>query len=207
MTNSGFLTGIYVVLVPVLGVLVFRQWPHPVIWPAVVLVMGGIFLLAGGNLDGLTRGDAWTILCALLWACHVLVLGRISPTNNRPFLLACTQFFTCGVLGTVIGLALEPVSLAMIAGAAREILFAGVVSGGVAFTLQVIAQRHTTSAQAAIFMSSESLFAATFGAVFLAERIPLIGFVGCLMIFAAMMMVEIVPMVTGRRGKKAYHTV
>ena len=94
----------------------------------------------------------------------------------------------------------EPVALSMVFASMTEIVFAGVFSGGVAFTIQAIAQRHTTAPQAAIFMSSEALFAALFGALFLGERIGAIGLVGCAMIFLAMLAVELVPMLRERRA-------
>jgi len=200
VTNSGFLTGLYVVLTPVLGVALWRFWPHPVVWPAALMALAGIALLSGGAFTGLSRGDWWTILCAALWACHVQFLGRFVG-SARPLQLACSQFFVCGFLGIAIALAVEPVAWSMITASATEILFAGVISGGLAFTIQAIAQRHTTAPQAAIFMSSEALFAALFGALFLGERIGATGLAGCALIFVAMLSVELVPMM--RRHKPA----
>ena len=193
VTNAGFLTGLYVVLTPIAGIAFFRHWPHPVIWPAALLALAGIFLLSGGRLDGLAAGDGWMVLCAVLWACHVQVLGRFAA-SARPLQLACAQFFVCAAIGLALAPAVEPVALPMIAASAGEILFAGVVSGGLAFTIQVIAQRHTTAPQAAIFMASEALFAALFGALLLGERMGPVGFLGCGLIFAAMLSVEILPM-------------
>ncbi|RKF06136.1 DMT family transporter [Oceaniradius stylonematis] len=199
VTNSGFLTGTYVVFVPVLVVLALREFPHPVVWPAAVLTLGGIWLLSGGALSGLTEGDLWTLLCAVLWACHVIALGRFVKGAPRPFTLAFTQFAVCGVIGCTIAPFIEPVSLDLIVAAAPEIAFAGIVSGGIAFTIQAVAQRHTTAPQAAIFMSTEAPFAALFGALFLAERIPAIGIVGCALIFTAILAVELVPMLRPAR--------
>ncbi|TCD15294.1 DMT family transporter [Oricola cellulosilytica] len=202
VTNSGFLTGLYVVITPFLGVALWRVWPHPVVWPAALLTLGGIYLLSGGALTGLTAGDWWTILCAFLWACHVQYLGRVAGAA-RPLQLACTQFFICAIIGIGLAPLVEPVGFDLVAGAMGEILFAGVVSGGIAFTLQAIAQRHTTAPQAAIFMSSEALFAAFFGALLLGERMGLLGLAGCLLIFTAMLLVELLPMMRRRDPSKA----
>lgn len=199
VTNAGFLTGTYVVLVPVIGVLLLREFPHPVVWPAAAMTLGGIFLLAGGRLDGLVEGDLWILLCALLWAFHVIALGRFVRDASRPFTLACTQFFVCGVIGCALAPFFEPVALDLVVAAAPEVLFAGAISGGLAFTLQAVAQRYTTAPQAAIFMSTEAPFAALFGALLLAERIPAIGWVGCALIFIAIVAVEIVPMLRPQR--------
>ena len=206
VTNSGFLTGTYVVLVPVIAVLLLREFPHPVVWPAAAMTLTGIFLLAGGRLDGLTEGDLWTLLCALLWAFHVIALGRFVKGAPRPFALACTQFFVCGVIGCVLAPIFETVALQHVIAAAPEILFAGIVSGGLAFTIQAIAQRHTTAPQAAIFMSTEAPFAALFGALLLAERIAAIGWIGCALIFVAIIAVELVPMLRPQRATAPHNS-
>ncbi|MDZ7822718.1 MAG: DMT family transporter [Ahrensia sp.] len=196
VTNSGFLTGLYVVITPILSVIIFRQAPHWIIWPAAALTLLGIFLLAGGRLTNLNTGDLWILLCALLWACHVLALGRVlanAGQSAQPFTLACTQFFVCAILGLAIAFVFETPTLKSVIDAGPEILFTGVISGGLAFTLQALAQRQTTAPQAAIFMSSEALFAALFGAIILGERIGIIGIIGCGLMFSAMLIVEIVP--------------
>lgn len=198
VTNSGFLTGLYVVLTPVVGILLWRLWPHPVVWPAALMSLAGIFLLSGGRFTGLEAGDWWTILCAVLWAFHVQFLGRF-VASARPLQLAFTQFLVCGLLGLAVAPLVETVAWEMVINARAEILFAGVVSGGVAFTIQAVAQRHTTAPQAAIFMSSEALFAALFGALILGERIGTAGLAGCALIFCAILAVELVPMLRAEK--------
>ncbi|QKV17156.1 DMT family transporter [Oricola thermophila] len=201
VTNSGFLTGIYIVLTPVIGIVLWRVWPHPVVWPSGLMALTGIFFLSGGRLGGMQPGDWWTLLCAVLWALHVQVLGRI-VAGARPLQLAFSQFLVCGLLGLAIAPLVEPVAWQMIAAARTEILFAGVISGGVAFTLQAVAQRHTTAPQAAIFMSSEALFAAMFGAIFLGERIGMAGLLGCALIFCAILAVELLPALRIRPARR-----
>jgi drug/metabolite transporter (DMT)-like permease len=193
VTNSGFLTGLYVVMTPFLVVLLFRQWPHPVVWPAAFGCLFGVYLLSGGNLDRLTRGDWLTILCAFFWALQVIFVSRYGQRTGRPVTLAVTQFAVCAVLGLTGGIALEEVHWPSILLALPEILYAGIVAGGIAFTIQAIAQRHTSAAQAAIFLASEAVFAALFGALVLMERPPAMALAGCAIIFAAMLAVEIVP--------------
>ncbi|PSM18571.1 DMT family transporter [Nitratireductor sp. StC3] len=201
VTNSGFLTGLYVVMVPFLVVVLYRQWPHPVVWPAAFAALAGIWLLSGGALAGLTVGDWLTILCALFWALQMIFIARHAAGSGRPITLAVTQFAVCAGLGLATALALEPIRLAGIVAAAPEILYAGIFSGGIAFTLQAVGQRYTTASQAAIFLSSESVFAALFGAIFLGERLPATGLVGCALIFFAILAVEILPpLLLRRRG-------
>ena len=200
VTNSGFLTGLYVVMVPFISVLLFRQWPHVVVWPAALLALIGIWLLSGGSIDSLRPGDWLTMLCAFFWALQVIYIGRGAAGAGRPITLAVTQFAVCAALAFICAIPLEGIDVGAIPTAAPEILYAGIFSGGIAFTLQAIGQRYTTAPQAAIFLSSESVFAALFGAIFLGERISIQGVVGCALIFLAILGVEILPVVmAGRR--------
>ncbi len=203
VTNAGFLTGLYVIFVPVLMVVVLRRFPHPVIWPASLIALAGIWLLSGGQLSALNSGDALIILCALFWAGQVLLIGVYGTRSGRPLTLSAVQFAVCAVLGLAAAAFTETITWAAIAAAAPEIVYAGVFSSGLAFTLQVIGQRYTSAAQAAIFLSSEALFAALFGAVFLGERLAGFGYLGCLLIFIAILAVEIVPATTGRHFRNA----
>ena len=193
VTNSGFLTGLYVVFTPILTVLVLRRRPHWVIWPAAFLVTVGIFLLSGGTLAALTIGDLLTIFCAVLWSAQMICVGVFAGRSGRPIALSLVQFAVCGVLGCAVGILFEPVSLAAIKGALPEILYAGLFSSGIAFIFQNVAQRYTTAPQAAIFLSSEALFAALFGVLLLGETITPAGYAGCAILFAAMLAVELVP--------------
>jgi len=202
VTNSGFLTGLYVVFTPFLAVVLFRQWPHHIVWPAAVLAMLGIFLLSGGNLAGLQQGDWLTVISALCWAMQVVLIGRFVGRSNRPLTLSLVQFVVTAVLAALVALQIETISWINLQAAAFEIFYAGIFATGIAFSLQVIGQRYTTAPQAAIFLSSESLFAALFGALILSERIGVIGLVGCMLIFSAMLLVELVPELAKARVAK-----
>jgi len=200
VTNSGFLTGLYLIMVPFLSVALFRDFPHWIVWPSALSALGGVFLLSGGRLEGLATGDWLTILCALFWALQILFINRFANHTGRPVTLAVTQFAVTAALGFAAALPFETVDLGAIRLAAPEILFAGVFAGGVAFTLQTIGQRHTTASNAAIILSSEALFAALFGALLLGERLGLMAGVGCALIFSAMLAVELVPLALRRRA-------
>lgn len=196
VTNSGFLTGLYVVFVPVLTVIFLRRKPHWVIWPAAGLALSGIFLLSGGTLAGLNNGDILTIICAAFWALQVMLVGMFVGSTGRPMLLSLVQFAVCAVLGCVAGAIFEPLDMTAISNALPEILYAGFFSSGIGFICQVVGQRYTTAPQAAIFLSSEALFAALLGVLLLGETITTIGYIGCATIFAAMLIAEIVPELT-----------
>jgi drug/metabolite transporter (DMT)-like permease len=197
VTNSGFLTGLYVVMVPFISVILFRQWPHPLVWPAAFLALSGIWLLSGGSIGALKPGDWLTMLCAFFWALQVIYIGKGASGAGRPVTLAVTQFAICAAIAFACVLPFENIDPGAILKAAPEILYAGVFSGGIAFTLQAIGQRYTTAPQAAIFLSSESVFAALFGALFLGERITAAGLSGCGLIFIAILGTEILPAIIG----------
>jgi len=199
VTNSGFLTGLYVVMTPILGIVLFRQFPHLVVWPAAFCTFCGIFLLSGGTLAGLTTGDWLTILAAFFASLQGLFVARSVSQTGRPITLAATQFAVCACLGLAGAFVFEPVEWAALSGAAIEVLYAGIFSGAVAFTLMAIGLRYTTASQAAIFLSSEAVFAAMFGALFLGERLPPTGLIGCALILVAMLAVEIIPSLGRRR--------
>ena len=202
VTNSGFLTGLYVVFTPILLLILFRTRPHPVVWPAATAAFAGIVLVGGGRIAALERGDLLTVLCAVFFALQIILVARLTRAGNRPFALCFVQFAVAGVLALAGTLAFEPLSPAPLAAAAPEVLYLGILSTALAFTLQVVGQRHTSAPQAAIFLSSEAPFAALFGAMILGERIPPIGLLGCAIIFAAMLAVELVPL-AGRRTERA----
>ncbi|WFR99647.1 DMT family transporter [Rhizobium tumorigenes] len=201
VTNSSFITGLYVVFVPLIAVGILRRPPHWIVWPGALMALLGIFLLSGGSLSRLTVGDLLTVVCAIFWAIQITLAGTAVTESGRPLMLSAVQFAVSAVAGLVIAAALEPISLDIIRATLGEILYVGVFSSGLAFALQVIGQRYTTSSQAAIFLSSEALFGASLGALLLGETISPIGYVGCALMFAAMLVVEIVPEVLRRRER------
>lgn len=194
VTNSGFLTGLYLIFVPIIGVLLYREWPHWIVWVSALTALAGIYLLSGGHLDRLAAGDWYTILCAFFWALQILFITRYANATGRPVTQAVTQFAISAVLGLALAILFERLDWMAVVLAAPSILFAGIFAGGIAFTLQSIGQQHTTAAQAAIFLSSESLFAALFDALFYGTRLNSIAAFGCTLIFVAMLAVELVPM-------------
>ncbi len=193
VSNAGFLTALYVPLVPVLASLLGHERPHGVVWLAALASVAGTFLLGGGRFDGFNAGDAWVIVSTLFWAAHVLWVGRVAATKGAPIQLALTQFIVCGVLASLLAPLLEQVTLAGLVMALPAILYGGLLSVGVAYTLQVVAQRHTRPADTAILLSSEIFFAALAGALYLGERLSAIQLAGGALIFASMVGVQLVP--------------
>ncbi|MES5098736.1 DMT family transporter [Agrobacterium sp. BA1120] len=202
VTNSSFLTALYVIFVPVIAVIIYRRNPHWIVWPGALMMLTGIFLLSGGAISRLTTGDMLSITCAVFWAIQITLAGRFVMQSNRPLALSCTQFAVCAGLSMLIGIFVEPINYTAIASSITEILYVGLVSSGLAFVLQVIGQRYTTAPQAAIFLSSEALFGALFAAIFLHETIPTAGYIGCAIIFAAILLVELIPELSKRRNSR-----
>src|SRR4051794_6172908 len=192
VTNAGFLTSLYVVLVPIFGVLLFRQRQEPLVWPAALVALAGTWLLSGG-LDGLRPGDLWVMLSTVFWALQVLLVGKVAGSSGRPVLATFIQSIGGGIAATALALLLEPASLPAIGAAAPELLYAGAVSGGLAFSLQAVAQRHTGAADAAVVFSSEAVFAAIAAALLLGERLSASGWAGSALILAAVVLVQLVP--------------
>lgn len=193
VTNAGFLTGLYVPMVPVLALLLFRHWPHWAVWPAAVGCVIGTYLLNGGTLTRFAAGDLWVLGGAVFWALHVTFVGIFVARCHRPLALACVQFLTVGLAGLAAGAVVEQPSLAAFADIGFEVLWAGFMSVGIAFTLQVIGQRHTHPAAAAIILSSEMMFAALSGAIFLGERLGPAQLGGGAFILAGILAVELAP--------------
>lgn len=200
VTNAGFLTALYVVLTPILGLLLFRQAPNPIIWIIVAVSLTGTYLLAGG-IEGLVFGDILMIISAHFWALQVLFIGRLVTHYGNPITVAFVQFLTTGLMGICAGFALEPLSWSHVMGAWTELLYTGILSGGLAFTLQSIAQRHTPAADTAILLSTESLFAALFGALLLGETLTGSRWIGCILIFSSILLVELLPQLQHRLRK------
>ncbi|WP_077037194.1 DMT family transporter [Pelomonas sp. KK5] len=199
VTNAGFLTALYVPLVPCLGWLLTRHLPHWSVWPGALACLIGAFLLSGAHELKIGVGDLWVIASAVPWAFHVLMVGRVADRMGAPFAVACGQFIVCGLLALAWALAAEPVSWAGLSAAAGPILYTGVMSVGIAFTGQVIAQRHAHAADAAIILSAETLFAAIFGYVLMGDRLNSAGLFGCALILASMMLIQLLPLLPGRR--------
>ena len=198
VTNAGFLTALYVPLVPLLSWLLLRHLPHWSVWPGALACLIGAFLLSGAHELKIGVGDLWVIGSALPWAVHVLMVGRVADRMAAPFLVASGQFLVCGLISLLWAFAAEPVSLAGLQAAAGPIAYTGVLSVGVAFTAQVVAQRYAQASDAAIILSAETLFAAVFGYLLMGDRLNAAGIAGCGLILASMLAIQLMPVLRRR---------
>ncbi len=204
VTNAGFLTAIYVPLVPLISLLVLKRNIHWSAWPASVLCLVGTYIMSGAQALDLKVGDIWVIASSLFWACHVILVGTMAVRTRAPLVVACGQFFVCGMCGTILGIVVEQPSLIDLQSGLFGILYAGMLSTGIGFTLQVVAQRFTHEADAAIILSSETVFAALAGFVFLGERLAALELAGASLIFIGIMAVQLLPMLRNRARRLSH---
>jgi drug/metabolite transporter (DMT)-like permease len=199
VTNGGFITSLYVIFTPIVTFVIARTRPHPVIYFGAPLALFGIYLLTGARLDQLAIGDLQLFLCAICWGVQVAMLGELVRETHMPIFVSTINFFATAIFSLAGAFLIETPDFSGIAAGWLPILYSGVGSTAIAFTLQAIGQRYVPPANTAIIMSSEALFAALFGAWLLSERLPPIGYAGAAVIFVAIVTVELVPALRGRR--------
>ncbi len=189
--KAGFITGLYVVLVPLLGFFLGQRPARGDVVGAVAAAVG-LYFLSVTEAFTLAPGDGLELVGAFFWAGHVLVIGWLSP-RTRALPLAMAQYVVCSVLSLACAVAFEELSWAGIRGAAWPILYGGLLSVGLAYTLQVVAQRDAKPTHAAILLSFETVFAALGGAVVLGESLGTRGLFGCALMFAGMLASQLWP--------------
>lgn len=194
--RAGFITGLYTVLVPILCLVLFRSRTHVNVWIGAVCAAVGLYLISvtDGSFS-LSLGDVLVFIGAFFWAGHIVAIDRLGGAISS-LRFACLQFLVCGVLSTVTALLLEPpIQLAAVRGAAIPLVYCSVMSTGVAYTLQIIGQKMGAHpAAAAIILSTETVFAGLGGMLLLHERMTVQGYIGCLLIFAGILLSQWWPM-------------
>ena len=202
VTNAGFLTALYVVITPFLAWWLLRRPPVVQVWPAAALSLFGVYLLSGADFRQLTWGDAVMAVGAVFWALHVVLIGMFVPRTAAPLTIVAFQYAVTGVVALLIAAVTETVTLSAVLAAGPELLYAGILSGALAFSLQAIAQRYTPPSEAAVILSSESLFAMLAAVILLGETVTVIAGVGCAMILAGILLVELgASLWPARRGR------
>jgi drug/metabolite transporter (DMT)-like permease len=193
-TNGGFLTAIYAVFVPLVNWIIFGKRPQKSVVMACLLSLTGAWLLAGGNAStGWKQGDVILLLSDVVWALHICLISRFMGSVQRPFFLCFLQCAIAAVISGVGTVLLHSSPEGALSGVLVPLLYAGVISGAIGFSLQVIGQRHTPPAEASLIMSLESVFALVGGAILLGERLHTVAAVGCGLILLAVLIVEVFP--------------
>lgn len=188
--KAGFITALYILLVPIMELLLFRRRYGARIWIAAVLGAAGLYLLCMTESFSLSRGDALVCLCALVFAGHILCCGHFAGRGD-PIAISAIQFAVAALLPAVGALFFEQPTWAGVAAAAVPILYCGLISGALGYTMQMIAQRWTAPAVASLLMSLEAVFAVLGGALLLSERMSAREGLGCAVMFAAILLVQL----------------
>ena len=188
--KAGFITAMYMLLVPVINFLLFKKRNTWLVWLAVLVGVAGMYLLCVTGDFRLERGDMLVCVCAVLFSGHILCCDHFAPLGD-PVRLSAIQFATAAVISGAAAFLLETPTWAKVASAAVPILYCGIMSGGVGYTLQIIAQRYTDPTVASLLMSLESVFAAIAGALLLGERMAPRELAGCVVMFAAIVLVQL----------------
>ena len=191
VTNSGFITGLYVIVVPLLGLFIGHKTGMGT-WLGAGLAVAGMFLLSVGEGFQVASGDWLQLAGAFVWGVHVLLVSFFASRHD-PLRLALLQFATCAVISLLLAVILEEIKLDAILAAGPAILYGGLFGVAVGFTLQVVAQKHAIASHAAIILSLEAVFAAIAGALLLGEALALKGYMGCALMFAGMLLAQLWP--------------
>lgn len=196
--KTGFITALYVILVPLLG-LILKQKIRPIFWACVVASAIGLYLLcipADGGFGSVNKGDLIILLCSLMFAFHILTIDHFSPKVNG-VKLSCIQFFVAGGLSCLLMFIIDPAlgfslpTWANIQAGWFEILYAGIMSCGVAYTLQVVGQKDVEPTLASMILCLESVFAVIAGAILLGETMGPREIIGCVLMFVAIMVAQL----------------
>lgn len=190
--KAGFITSLYIVIVPVLG-LFLRKKVRPLIWGCVAMGAVGFYLLTMAGKGGgftLTTGDMFVLVCSFAFSCHILVIDHFSPKCDG-IKLSCIQFLIAGIIGIICMFIFETPVWADIVDCWLPILYCGVMSSGVAYTLQILGQKHAEPTVASLIMSLESVFAVVFGVLLIGESMTFYEIIGCVVIFFAVILSQL----------------
>ncbi len=187
--KAGFITAMYILLVPIINFLFFRKKNTWIVWFAVVVGVAGMYLLCVHEGFSFSKGDLLLLACALFFSFHILCCDYFVQRGNA-VRISAIQFFTCALLSGIIAQIVEHPTWEQTYTAILPILYLGVVSGGIGFTLQIVGQQFTEPTIASLLMSTESVFAVIFGALFLHEHMSGRETIGCLLIFTAIILAQ-----------------
>ena len=187
--KAGFITACYIVIVPIIG-LFLRKKCSPYIWAAVVMALVGLYLLCITDGFSISKGDFLVMICAVLFSIHILVIDYFSPKVDG-VKMSCIQFFVCGILCGIPALLLEHPQISSIFAAWQPILYAGVMSCGVAYTLQIVGQKNMNPTVASLILSLESCISVLAGWLILGQSMSLREILGCIIMFIAIILAQL----------------
>ena len=193
IANAAFFTVFYVPFVPIILFLIYKEKVHWSIWPSIALCIVGVYLLTDFSNAEIMLGDALVILCSIFWALHIIYAGKFMQKFNIPIFYAALQAAFVFSLSIFFAFIFEEVILSNILLELSSILYSGALSGGIAFTLQMYAQKNIEEAPAAIIYSLEGVFAAIAGWIILDQFLKFNNIIGCLLILFAVILSQILP--------------
>ncbi len=194
--KAGFITALYIIFVPIAGIFLKKKVPG-IVWFGALMATAGMYLLCVTEDFSVNPGDIMVLICAILFTLHILVIDYFSPKTDG-VIVSCIQFFVCGLICTILALLFEKPSFGQVADGGISILYAGIMSCGVAYTLQIVGQKDMNPTIAALILSLESAVAAVMGYVaykvgFLKTDQTLTGkqIAGCIIVFSAVILVQL----------------
>ena len=193
IANAAFFTVFYVPIVPILLFFIYSKKVHWSIWPAIGLCVFGVYLLSDFSNSEIMLGDGLVILCSVFWALHIIFAGKFMEEFDIPMFYAALQALFVALFSIIFSYIFEEINISKILMESSSILYAGALSGGIAFTLQMFAQKNIEEAPAAIIYSLEGVFAAIAGWVILNQFLSTNNMIGCLLIMIAVISSQISP--------------
>ena len=193
ISNVAFLTALYVPIVGIISRFIFKKRLHWVIWIAIILCIYGSYLLSSNQSIEIQKSDSLIFISAICFALHIILIDVFIKEINSPFTFGCTQYFIVFIISLLIALIYEKPTLENISVEWFEILYTGILSAGVGYTLQIIAQHKASPTPAAIILSMEAVFATIAGWLLINQTLDTNKILGCIAIFTGVIIVQIVP--------------
>ena len=193
IANAAFFTVFYVPLVPIILFIIYKIKVHWSIWPSILLCIIGVYFLSDFSNSEILVGDSLVILCSVFWALHIIFAGKFMEKFDIPIFFAALQAILVGMYSLLFALLFEEINLTNILLENYSIIYAGFLSGGIAFTLQMYAQKNIEEAPAAIIYSLEGVFAALAGWIILNQMLDFSNILGCFIILIAVILSQITP--------------
>ena len=193
VANAAFFTIFYVPMVPIILFLFYSKSPHWSIWPSVLFCIAGVYLLSDFSNATVRLGDSLVIFCAFFWSLHIIFIGNFIKVFNLPLFFGALQALIVSLISFIFAIYFETITFENILNESASIIYAGALSGGIAFTLQIYAQKNISPAPAAIIFSLEGVFAAVAAWIILNQILGLNNVIGCALILTGVILSQIAP--------------
>ena len=194
VANAAFFTIFYVPIVPLILYFFYAKSIHWSIWPSILFCISGVYLLSDFSDATIRKGDSLVILCAIFWSLHIIFIGKFIKQFDLPLSFGALQALIVAFFSTFFAIFFETVTISNILNEYASIIYAGALSGGVAFTLQIYAQKNISAAPAAIIFSLEGVFATIAAWVILDQILGLNNILGCVLILLGVLLSQLAPM-------------